>query len=490
LLTTYAKCGALRDALHLFLQIPSRNVVSWNSLISGYAQLGLGHEALHCFKQMKEESAFRPNAVTFLGAVKACSSIRCAEMGEEIYAELRSTGLLEKNVAVGNAVLDMYAKCNMLGKARCVFAELPIRDVVTWNSMVSAYNQHGLGSEALKCFRSMQEEAILPDPVTYTCVLKACGSSKSLRMGVEIDAMVTKESVLERNILFGTALVDMYGKCGQIERAQEAFDELPIRNVASWTALMAGYLEEGLSDKALDCFMTMQEEGHSPDAVTFVSVLKACGSSGLLETGENIHNEISTQCLLGKDIVLGTALVDMYAKCGMLQKAQEVFDAHTMQSVPSYTALMTGYALLGREKRVFNIFREMLADGMLPDMAMFVVLLSACNHGGRVEEGRVIFRCSIPALELTNCMVNLFSGAGNFMKALELIEKVPSSDRLESWLSLLGACQNWTNVELAVLIFQQILQLNERCATAYVFMGNVFAARGMHKKAHFQEVIT
>ena len=176
LISMYAKCGALLDAIAFFENLPCPNVVSWNSIMSIYYQHGLHHQALSCFKQMQSRGQ-SPNVVTYICILKCCSNIGFIKNGQEIHAIIIMQTLLCNNLALGNVLVHMYAKCGMLREAQDVFEELPERDVVTWSSLISGYGYHQMHDEALKCFWKMQHEDVLPDVVTFLCILKSCTSS-------------------------------------------------------------------------------------------------------------------------------------------------------------------------------------------------------------------------------------------------------------------------------------------------------------------------
>ena len=325
LITTYTMCGALQEARALFEKIPNPNVVTWTALISGYAKHGL-HDDVWKFLMLMEDSEIFPDSVTYICILKACGINGSLDVGEYIDGEVRKQGLLEKNVLLGNTLVAMYSKCGAFDKAQEVFDLIPIRNVVTWNALISGYVQRGHGNEALICFKRMETARIMPDMVTYVCILKACGIIGALDIGEEIHARIRKQGLLKKNVGLGNTLVDMYSKCGVLHKAREVFDLLPVRDVVSWTTLIAGYVQHGLGNGALDCFRKMQGEGIFPTGVTYALILRACGIVGSLEIGEEIAVEVTKQGFLKKDVVVGTALVEMYILCGALEKAQQVFD--------------------------------------------------------------------------------------------------------------------------------------------------------------------
>ena len=487
LLDMYAKCGMIEKARSVFHELPVRNVVSYGALISGYAQHGRGHEALNFYMQMQNEGV-SPDTGIFVCVLKACGIIGCVEIGEAIHAKVRKEGLLGRSVNLGTALVDMYAKCNMLEKAQEVFDEIPLRDVATWSALISAYTEHGFNETAIKCFRQMRDRGLFPNTITFTCVLKACRSIQFLHVGEEIHFEVSKLGLLEKDIVLGTTLVDMYAKCSMMAKAQEVFDEILVRNVASWNALIIGYAQHGHGHDSLRCFKQMQDEGLSPDVITFVGILKACGSLGFMERGEEIYMRARSEKLFKKNVVLGTTIVDMYVKCGVLAKAQEFFDELKLEDVICWNALMAGYGQLGQAENVLNLFDRMKVEGTIPNAGTFLVILNACSLAGLVEKGQKMFDDMYslyhltPTLEHYNCMVDLFGRVGHFEKAIVMIEKIPYVDRLQLWLTLLSACRKWVNVELGRWAFDQSIELDEKCGVAYVTMGNVYANAGLHKE--------
>jgi pentatricopeptide repeat protein len=490
LVDMYSKCGDMGKAREVFDELPVRNVVSWNALITGYAQRELSDEAMECFQQMQGEG-ISPNAVTYSCILKVCGNVRSLEIGEGIHWEVRKRDLLQRDVVLGNALVDMYAKCGALEKARDVFQQLPSRTVVSWTSMISGYAENGLGDEALKCFWKMKDAGIAPNSVTYTCALKACSIVQALEIGEGICAEARRKGLLHKDTVLATAAVDMYAKCGTPEKAREAFDELQIRDDVSWNALISGYIQHGLGDEALKCFDLMRSDGVSPNALTYASILKACSIVRSLEIGERIHAEITKESALRKDLSVGTALVDMYAKFGELEKAKAAFEELPVKTVVSWTALMAGYGQSGEAATVLELFGEMRKQEIAPNPVTMLVLLAACSHAGLLEEGEKLFDDMLvgyklsPTLEHYTCMIDLYGRAGLFDKVKKLFDTVPLSlvDHLPLYLAVLGACRKWLNVELARWAFDRLLLLDATCTAAYVCMESIYVESGMQAQA-------
>ncbi|KAI5080131.1 hypothetical protein GOP47_0005610 [Adiantum capillus-veneris] len=523
LVDMYAKCAVLAKAQKVLDGLPVRNVITWNALIAGYAQNDYGKEALCCFHRMRREG-LSPDAITYACTLKACGLLQDLHMGERIHDEIASQGLLERAVVLPGALVDMYAKCGALAKAQKVLDALSLRDVVSWNALIAGYAQHGCGKEALGCFHEMRREGLSPDAITYACTLKACGLMQDVDMGERIHYEIASQGLLEKAIVLGGALVDMYAKCGALSKAQKVIDGLSTRNVISWSALIAGYAQHGFGKEALGCFHQMRRDGLSPDAITYACTLKACGLTQDVDMGERIHEEIASQGLLEKAVVLGGSLIDMYAKCGALLKAQKVLDGLSSRNVVSWSALIAGYAQHGCGKEALgcfnqmrsegfspnevswsaliggyaqqglaeealNCFRWMQQEGTSPNAITFASVLNACSHSGLLDEGQMLFDSMrekygiIPDKEHYTCMVDLFGRARHFDKAMRVIEMMPSSDYPPIWSALLGACRKWENVELGRLAFERAIELDECNAAAYVLMSNIYAGAGMQEAA-------
>ncbi|MCO5581567.1 hypothetical protein L7F22_035455 [Adiantum nelumboides] len=240
----YAKCGALPQAQSVLEKLSFRDVVSWNALIGGYAEKGQGQRALECLKYMEQEH-IPPDAVTYLSILKACAMIGAVEKGKEVHDEISRKGMLDHKIVLGGALVDMYAKCGALLQAQRVLEKLPSRDVALWNALITGYAQKGQGHEALQCYNHMQREGISPTPVTYVCVLKACGMVGAIDMGKKIHDEISRQGLLEHNLTLGNGLIDMYARCGAFLQAHSVLEKLSSRNVVSWSALIAGYSQKG-----------------------------------------------------------------------------------------------------------------------------------------------------------------------------------------------------------------------------------------------------
>ncbi|KAI5056146.1 hypothetical protein GOP47_0029667 [Adiantum capillus-veneris] len=421
--------------------------------------------------------------ISLVTLLKACSAEKDHFKGCQAHAVALKRGSLGENIFVGSAIVNMYAKCGALATSRRVFDELPVRNAVSWNALIMGYAQHGLGKEALSCFDEMKHEGVFPNMVTFLGFLKACGSIGAAEKGKEAHDEMVRAGLLDRSVVLGTALLDMYVKCGELVRAQEVFDELPLRNAISWTVLITGYCQHGHGHKALVCFDRMKRSGLSPDAVTFSCILKACGSIGATKKGAEIHEEILRNRMLAKDNVLCTALADMYVKCGQLSKAQQVFEKLPGLDVVAWNALIGGYCQHGHCLAAIECFDKMQQKGFSPDAATFASILKACGSTGAAEKGQTYFDTMsqtygiVPCAEHHTSMADLFGRAGHFDKAITAITKMPSCEHFPLWIALLGACQKWGNVKFGGLAFEHVLQFEN---AAPFCMDGIYSTSNTH----------
>ncbi|KAI5075882.1 hypothetical protein GOP47_0009958 [Adiantum capillus-veneris] len=421
-----------------------------------------------------------------VASLRICTRKKDLVKGTRIHHDLVQRQLVEK---CSDALVTMYAKCGELVKAKTLLDSHKSKDVITWTALITGYARGGQGQSALDCLDHMQREGVLPDAVTYASALKACATLRAADRGKHIHEEIARQGMLQNCIVVGTALVDMYAKCGILSEARRVLEELPSRNVVSWSALVAGYAQEGETEQALNCLEQMRREGIAPNAVTYISTLKACGTIRDVKRGRHIHNEIKRQGLLQNNLTLGNALVDMYAKCGDVSEAHLVLKGLPARDVISWNTLIAGYAHEGRAEQALNCLEKMQHEGILPDAVTCASVLNVCSHLGLVEEGQVIFENMTtkygvkPSLECYTCMIDLIGRAGHLQKAVRLIQDMPSSDYIFLWHALMGACQKWVDVHVGRWAFEQAVKLDGSEGSTYVLMANIYAEAGMEEEA-------
>eukprot|EP01018_Ginkgo_biloba_P037492 Gb_02031 [translate_table: standard] len=476
----YAKCGNLENARLVFEKMSDRDVVPWTAMIAGYTQNGHANEALTLFGQM-HLAGMKPNPITMSSVLPACARLQALQQGKWIHDYIIRSGI-ELDVYVGTALIDMYVKCGCIESARQVFDDMSKRNECSWNSMIAGYAQNGDANEALALFHQMQLAGMTPNAVTMVSVLSTLAHSDDLQQGKRVHDYIIRTG-FESNVFVGSALIDMYTKCGSIGIARQVFEKLSERDVVSWTAMIAGYAQNGYANEALTLFHQMKLAGVIPDSATMVSVLSACAHLGALQQGKLIHDYI-IRCGLESDVFVGTALIDMYAKCGSVDIARKCFDKMSERDVVSWNAMIAGYGMHGHGEDALVVFSHMQQIGMKPNWVTFICVLCACSHAGLVNEGSQNFGrmkrdyCITPKMKHYACMVDLLGRAGHLDEAEDFIKKMPLEPDASVWGALLGACRIHCNVELGVLVAGRLFDLEPEDAGYYVLVSNIYAAAG------------
>ncbi|XP_057816350.2 pentatricopeptide repeat-containing protein At1g11290, chloroplastic-like isoform X2 [Cryptomeria japonica] len=456
LIDMYSKCGRVEKARELFDKMPQRDVISWTVMIAGYVQNGFVEKALQTFKQM-QLTGVKPDSSIFASILPACTHIGASEPGIAIH-QIITEGGFSSDVVVASALVDMYAKCGSIEKAREMFDRIPQRDVVSWTAMIVGYAQNGFVEKALETFKQMQLASVKPNSTTFASVLPACAKMGALEQGMDIHQSIIEGGFFS-DVVVASALVDMYAKCGSIDKSCELFDKMPQRNVVSWNAMIAGYAQNGLVEKALETFKQMQLAGVKPDSTTFASVLPVCAKMGALEQGMAVHQSITEEGFMS-DVVLASALVDMYAKCGRLDKARELFDKIPQRNVVSWNAMITGYVQNGFVEKALETFKQMQLMGLKPDYVTFATIVSACAQIGALEMGRAIHQIIIESgflaeVVVASALVDMYAKCGSIDRACKQFDRMSERDAV-SWTSMIvGYTQNGF-VEKALETFKQM----------------------------------
>lgn len=482
LVQMYANCQAMNEAQAVFSNMPKHNTFSWGILIGALVRVGKGKEAIQSFKQMLLECMV-PDKVVLLSALSACTIQLALVEGKQIHVFVIGT-LTESELTVRNALVNMYGKCGCLKEALETFHRMSERDVISWTSIIAVCTQH---HQALQLFRRMQLEGMAPNRATFVSVLDACCSQDLLSEGKQVHIWILSGGCV-LDVVVGTAIVNMYAKCGNLECAHKVFDELLEKNAVSWTAIITAYAQHGEGKEALQLYQQMQLEGATPDKVTYISVLCACASQALLSEGMQVHATIA-ESRFESDVAVGTSLVHMYSQCGKLEDARVMFDRMPERHVVSWNAMIAAYAQHGQGKEALHIFHKLQLQGALPDMVTFFIVLSACSHSGLTKEGCTCFISMIedygitPLVEHYNCMVDLLGRAGRLDGGENLIKSMPIDPKAITWMTMLGACKTHSDLERARLAAENVFVMDGKDATPYVLLANIYAASGRPDEA-------
>ncbi|KAA0066878.1 pentatricopeptide repeat-containing protein [Cucumis melo var. makuwa] len=478
----YAELGCLEFAKKVFDNCLERNTEVWNTMISAFVQNNFSLEGIQLFFQAVESEDAAIDEVTLLSAISAASHLQKFVLAEQLHA------FVIKNVAVSqvcvmNALIAMYSRCNSIDTSFKIFDNMPEKDVVSWNTMISAFVQNGLNDEALMLFYEMQKQDLMVDSVTVTALLSAASDLRNPDIGKQTHGYLLRNGIQFEGM--DSYLIDMYAKSGLIEAAQNVFEKSfsHERDQATWNSMMSGYTQNGLVDQAFLVLRQMLDQKVMPNVVTLASILPACNPSGYIDWGKQLHG-FSIRNDLDQNVFVATALIDMYSKSGSIAHAENVFSKANERSIVTYSTMILGYGQHGMGESALSMFHTMQKTGIQPDAVTLVAVLSACSYAGLVDEGLQIFE-SIktvyniqPSTEHFCCIADMLGRAGRVDKAYEFVIGLGEQGNvMEIWGSLLAACRIHKQFELGKLVAKKLLEMEKRNGkTGYhVLLSNIYA---------------
>ncbi|XP_031379999.1 putative pentatricopeptide repeat-containing protein At2g01510 [Punica granatum] len=480
LLDTYCKVGHVDLARQLFKEMPGRDAVSFNALITGYSNEGLFKEAIRLFMKLLK-SGCRPSEFTFASVLAAGSGLGELAFGQHIHGIVIKMNFLQ-NVFLGNALLDFYSKHDQIRDARKLFEEMPEIDDVSYNILIAGYAWVGEVRACKEIFRGLQSTRYGGRHFPFAPLLSLAANTCDLEMGRQIHSQ-TIVTTADSELQVENALIDMYAKCGKFNEAEILFTNLPYKNSVPWTALISAYVQNGLHEEALKLFVKMNRDDVGPDQATFASVLKACASLASALLGNQLHSCLVKSGFLS-NVYAGSALLDVYAKCGLMKEAIKTFDQMPTRNIISWNAMLTAYAH-GDGKATISAFEEMVQLGYVPDSISFLNVLSACSHSGLVEEGLKYFDMMnrdykhIVKREHYACALDVLFRAGRFDEAEELMSQMPYDPDEITWVLVLNSCRIYKNEKLALKAEAALFKMEGlRDAGPHVNLSNIYAAAG------------
>lgn len=383
LVTMYAKCGGLEDALQAFEFSTAKNSITWSAMITGYAQSGESHEALKLFSSM-HFSGVAPSEFTLVGVINACSDIGAVKEGRQAHCYCVKLGF-EVQIYIMTALVDMYAKCGSIDDARKGFDYLQEPDVVLWTSMIGGYVQNGENESALYLYCRMQSEGIIANELTMASVLKACASLAALEQGKQMHAGIIKHG-LGLKVPIGSALSSMYAKCGSLEDGNLVFRRMPSRDVLSWNAMISGLAQNGFGNAALELFEEMRMEGVKPDYVTFVNVLSACSHMGLVDRGWAYYKMMSEEFGIEPRVEHYACMVDLLSRAGKLNEAKDFIESATVDHGLCLWRILLGACRNHRNYDLGVYAGEKLMELGSPESSAYVLLSSIYTALGKRDD--------------------------------------------------------------------------------------------------------
>ncbi|KAL4360633.1 hypothetical protein GQ457_04G033350 [Hibiscus cannabinus] len=487
LLAMYMNCGKKEEGGKVFDFMWKPNVVSWNSMISGYFKNGCAKEALGIFNKMLDDEVVM-DCATVVSVLPVCGFLKALEVGRRVYESVKEKGW-EKEIVVRNALVDMFAKCGSMAEARSVFEGMDQRDVVTWTSLINVHISNGDLRAALRLCFSMVLEGVRPNSVTLASLLSACGESNNLLDGRCLHGWSIRQK-LESDVMVETSLIDMYAKCNRFDLSFRVFKRTSKKKTVPWNAILAGCIHNRLGNEAIKLFKEMLIEGVKPDGATLKSFLPAYAIHANLQQAMNIHSYLVRSGLLSNSEI-ATAVVDIYSKCGCLESAHMIFNGipNVNKDIYAWSVIIAGYGAHGHGEVAVSLFKEMVQAGVKPNEVTFTSVLHACSHAGLVDEGLNLFNFMLrndqisPKTDHYTCIVDLLGRSGRPDEAYDIIRTMPFAPGHAVWGALLGACVIHENVELGEIAAKRLFELEPENTGNYVLMAKLYSAVGRWEDA-------
>lgn len=444
LIDMYSKSGDVGSGRRVFDEMVERDVLSWNSMISGYVCNG------------------------FL------------EFSVELLASMRIRGF-EPDMVTWNTVMDAYCRMGLCDEAWEIFEQIKEPNIISLTTLVSGYSRIGNHEKSLGIFREMMSRRVaFPDLDSLSSVLVSCRHLGALVCGQEIHGYGIRS--VDSSSFYksaGAALLTMYVKCKRIQDALNVFELMDRFDVVTWNAMILGFVDLEMGHLALECFSKMQRSGIMNNQITISTVLPACD----LKSGKQVHAYI-TKNSFSSVIPVWNALIHMYSKCGCIGTAYSIFSNMISRDLVSWNTMIGGFGMHGLGQSALQLLRDMSHSDVCPNSVTFTSALSACSHSGLVDEGMELFHTMTrdfgftPGMEHFSCVVDLLARADRLEDAVGFIEKMPLKPSKHIWSALLAACRAQQNVSVAKLAAEQLFQLEPEHAGNYVTLSNIYARAG------------
>ncbi|XWS49821.1 hypothetical protein CRYUN_Cryun12cG0035900 [Craigia yunnanensis] len=477
---------------------------SWGCTVRFLSQHGQFEEAFSLYVKM-QKLGLSPTTHAMSSALRACARTESKMDGISIHAQVHRYGVCncvfvqtalvdlytklvdmdaakrvfdempEKNVVSWNSILSGYLKAGNLGEAQRVFDEIPKKDVISWNAILSGYAKMGNMDQMLSFFQQMPEKNLASWNTMISGYVKR-GEIESARRFFDM--------MHQRNNVTWITMISGYSKCGDVESARELFDKMREKDHLAFNAMISCYVQNSQPKEALKLFDEVLKASVSiqPDGLTLASVISACSQLGESRFGSWIVSYIN-KLGIQMDDHIATALIDLYSKCGNIDKAYNLFHGLRKKDVVAYSAMISGCAINGKAVDAITLFQNMVDAQIQPNLATFTGLLTAYDHAGLVEEGYQCFNSMkdngvVPSTDHYAIMVDLLGRAGRLEDAYELIKSMPMKPHTGVWGALLLACSLHNNVEFGEIAAQHCFELEPSTAGYYSLLANIYASVG------------
>lgn len=479
ILTMYSKCGSVEDAEMSFSEVVNKDLLSWTSVMGVFSRLGCIYKCLEIFLRMQATGLYPDGMAVSCLVSGFANSLRVSE-GKALHSFImRRNYLIDEKVYI--SLLSMYCKFGLVNLAEKIFIQCHDQVKDSWNLMVTGYEKAGLEKKCIMFFRQMQHQGIKPDLSSLLSVISSCSRLGAVHFGQSLHCCMIKTMMLEK-VTIVNSLINMYGKCGKLTEAEWLFHHAP-QDITTWNSLISSYTDNGNCLKAITLFDVMISRGLKPNTATLAVLLSACAQIASLENGKKIHDYIIEEGF-SYEVSVATALVDMYAKCGQIDKAKEVFESISEKDIISWNVMVSCYGMHGFGESAIEIFQRMKESDVRPNDLTFLAVLSACAHAGLVDEGKSMFHemkeySLVPALKHYACMVDLYGRSGHLDEAEAFVLSMPFTPDGGIWGSLLTSCKMHNNAAMGMKIAKHAIEADPENDGYYILVSDFYSSMGM-----------
>ncbi|CAL1414980.1 unnamed protein product [Linum trigynum] len=475
----YFKLGRVDMARKVFDELPERDAVLCNTMVSGLGRCSRFEESIGIFRRMVSGDGPKVDCTTVISVLPAAAELQDLRLGMEAHCLAIKFGFYS-HVSVLTGLVSLYSKCGDIGSAKLLFGQIGRRDLISCNAMIAGFTCNDDIESSLKLFRELLQTGEKVNPSTIVGLIPVHSPFSHLLLTNCIHGFSIKSGMVSRPSV-STALTTIYSRLNEMDSARRTFDESLEKTLASWNAMISGYAQNGLTEAAVSLFQEMQMSNISPNPVTITSILSACAQLGALSLGQWVHGLIKSN-KFDSNIYVSTALIDMYAKCGSIVEARRLFDSIPNKNNVTWNAMISGYGLHGHGQEALKLFHEMVSSGTPLTRITFLSILYACSHSGLVKEGEEIFKSMTrdhgfePISEHYACVVDILGRAGKLKEALEFIEGIPGDPGTPIWSTLLGACMVHKDTNVARIASEKLFELDPGNMGYYVLMSNIYSS--------------
>ncbi|KAH1163241.1 hypothetical protein AAZX31_01G141000 [Glycine max] len=463
LLTIYSKAGDFTSSKGLFDEIQNRDAIAWNAIVAASLENKCYRIAMDFFdKMIKAQTGF--DSTTLLLIVSASLHMKNFDQGRAIHCVSIKSGMLV-DISLGNALVDMYAKCGDLSSSECLYEEIECKDAVSWNSIMrgSLYNRHP--EKALCYFKRMSFSEETADNVSLCCAISASSSLGELSFGQSVHGLGIKLGY-KSHVSVANSLISLYSQCEDIKAAETLFREIALKDIVSWNAMMEGFASNGKIKEVFDLLVQMQKVGFfQPDIVTLITLLPLCAELMLSREGRTIHGYAIRRQMISDHVMLLNSLIGMYSKCNLVEKAELLFNSTAEKDTVSWNAMISGYSHNRYSEEAQNLFTEMLRWGPNCSSSTVFAILSSCNslninsiHFGKSVHCWQLKSGFLNHILLINILMHMYINCGDLTASFSILHENSALADIASWNTLIVGCVRCDHFREALETFNLMRQ--------------------------------